>query len=133
MSKALQNLGISGITQLELRELKAALADAVQEDRRRAKGISTHPDAGLTAATIVISALALRTVALLISRRTKDRRRSVIIEKRTENETVRIELTDSSYDGEAPAPEFLKELGRFFSVDISEFLRTGDTGKSDPN
>ena len=124
-------LRISGITQLELRELEHRLKEDVKEEETH-NVHSNHRDAGLTAALVIISAQAFMTLAIIYAKKKSQKAskvkfekvKEIKTEKGVEREITKLEFEVNETSEEAIKEGVVKELGKAYAVDVSSIFKS---------
>jgi hypothetical protein len=130
----LLSVTVAGITPLELRELESKLPGAVtivEENPAPQRPGTAHPEP-VTAivVTVTLTALALQTLAIIVTRPRKGSRQDITVKRRTKDETLSITVKSEQYASEAPKKEVIDAIAKALKVDLSK-LSTVGTDKSD--
>lgn len=120
-------LTVTGLTPLELRELEDALGDASVEELGQIPPDANFPEPTvMIIAGIVLTELALRTLAMIALRPRKSGTREIVIERTDGQQKLTIWFKESQSESGAPSQPTIEAIGKALNVDLKALAEAAD-------
>jgi hypothetical protein len=118
-----ETLTVTGLTPLELRELEDALGeDAVKEVGQIPPDANFPEPTTMIIATVLLSALALKTLAILINKPRKGGSREILIEKIDAHGKCTIWIKEAQSESGAVPERTIEAIGKALNVDTKALI-----------
>lgn len=114
-----ENLTVTGLTQLELRELEDALGEASVKQIGQIPPDANFPEpTTMIIAAVALSALALKTLAIIATKPRKSGAREIVIEKVDGQTKCTIWFKETFSESGAPSERAIEAIGKALNIDL---------------
>ncbi len=119
----MESLTVSGLTPLELRELEAALGESsVKEVGQIPPDAKFSDPTTIIIAAVALSALALKTLAIIATRPRKAGTREIVIERTDGRTKCTIWIKETSSESGAPPERTIEAIGKALNIDPKDLV-----------
>jgi hypothetical protein len=116
---------ISGITELELRQLLKEIPDGDIERVEHSLLNNAHPEAGTIFAIVAVTSIVATAITMICLKNRKESNREISFTRKTKDEEVIISVKDSNYSSLSPDDAVVAAIGDAFKIDTSKLFEAG--------